>query len=91
MSDTASIIKFVKKAALKVHPDDSRYKCRFDIPGSTGDVHRISFDSAPGAGYWKCSCRGNIRHGKCKHLDAMGLPGRKQGKSLKWVKHFELG
>ena len=92
MSDTTSIIKRIERAALKTLGDDGRYKCRFEIRSGTSDrVYRISFDAAPGAGYWKCSCMGNIRHGKCKHLTAMGLPGRKTGKSLKWVNHFGLG
>jgi len=92
MSDTAITIAFreIERSALAIHPDTARYRCRFDIAGSTGATHRISFDTAPGAGYWKCSCRGNIRWGKCHHLGAMGLPGRKVGKSIKWVQHFRL-
>jgi hypothetical protein len=88
MPDTTAIIRQIKRNAIAVHGDDERYKCRFDVPGSTGDIHRISFDSAPGAGYWKCSCRGCIRHGHCKHLTSCGLPGRSSGKSLKWTRYF---
>jgi hypothetical protein len=42
----------------------------------------VSYDAAPNAGYWTCSCRGNISHGQCKHLTNMGLMGRKFGKNI---------
>ena len=90
MSDTHAIVTRIKRAALELCGDNGRWKCGFKIAGSTGRIHKVSFDSAPGAGYWVCSCLGNIRHGQCKHLTAMGLQGRKFGKSLKWVKHFQL-
>lgn len=69
--------------ALNALPDTDRYKMRFDIgSGSTDAVYRVAYDAAPGAMYWTCSCRGNIGHGDCKHLIAMGLHGRKYGKNL---------
>jgi hypothetical protein len=92
MSKSLSVLpESAKRAALAVHPDDKRYKCRFDIRSESGNrIYRISFDSAPGAMYWKCSCPGCIAHGHCKHLRAMGLPGRKQGKSLEWARKLKL-
>ncbi|MDD5649758.1 MAG: hypothetical protein PHF86_04960 [Candidatus Nanoarchaeia archaeon] len=70
----------VPAAAVETFPDDSRYKCRFNVRSqSSNSLYRVSFDSA--GGYWTCSCRGNIRHGSCKHLDSMGLKGRKYGRS----------
>ncbi len=81
-----------RRAALQVLPDDTRYKCRFDIRSETSNrIYRISFDSSPGALYWKCSCPGYIRHGHCKHLRAMGLPGRSDGASQEWAAKFALG
>jgi len=75
-----------KRAAYQVLPDDKRFKCRFDIKSeSSNRIYRISFDSAPGALYWKCSCPGNIAHGVCKHLRAMNLPGRQHGASREWA------
>ncbi len=57
-----------------------RYLYGFTIPNSAGTAnYRISFDAAPGAMYWTCSCRGCIAHGQCKHLTAAGLQGRKFG------------
>ena len=69
--------------AVEVLPDSDRYKCRFKVrSGSSNSLHLISFDSAPGAGYWTCSCRGNISHGDCKHLKAVGVMGRKLGNKM---------
>jgi hypothetical protein len=67
--------------ALEIFPDSDRYKCIFTIASaSSGRVYKVSFDTAQGA--WVCSCPGCIRHGQCKHLDAMGRKGRKYGKNF---------
>jgi hypothetical protein len=66
--------------SITLLPDTDRYKIRFDIPSSSSNrLYRISWDNAPGAHYWTCSCPGNISHGQCKHLTACGLKGRKYG------------
>ncbi len=79
------------RAAVESFPDTERYKMRFNIRSSSSNaLHRISFDAAPGAGYWTCSCRGNISHGQCKHLTAMGLQGRKFGKDLPTLRKLGL-
>jgi hypothetical protein len=79
----------IQKTALNTYPDTDRYKCRIEIRSETSQrIYRISFDAAPRAGYWTCSCPGNIRHGTCKHLKAMGLPGRANGRSLIWCRKF---
>jgi hypothetical protein len=71
----------IRQAALNVLPDSDRYKCRFEVRSeSSNRIYRISYDAAPGAGYWTCSCRGNISHGQCKHLTSIGLRGRKYGR-----------
>lgn len=88
MSDTAIIIKRIERSGNKL-PDTDRHKCRFEVASETsGRIYLIAFDSAPGAGYWTCSCPGCIRHGQCKHLSSLGLPGRQRGKSLEWVRYF---
>ena len=67
--------------ALQTFSDTERYKCRFTIrSASSNSVYMVSFDAAPGAGYWVCSCRGAVAYGSCKHLEAMGKKGRKYGK-----------
>lgn len=70
----------VPAAAVQTFPDSDRYKCRFTVRSeSSNNLYMVSFDNA--GSFWTCSCRGNIRHGSCKHLEAMGLKGRKYGKS----------
>lgn len=84
------ITKFVPPAqATEVYPDSSRYKGGFGLRSeSSNRLYKVSFDCAPGAMYWTCSCPGNIRHGQCKHLDACGLKGRKYGKNAGEAKKF---
>jgi len=82
-SSRPTVVKFsTPEAAVATYPDSDRYKHRFDVTGSSGRIYRVSYDDAPGAGYWTCSCPGNICHGDCKHLQACGLMGRKQAKTL---------
>ena len=70
----------LKRNAVEVLPDTDRYKCRIKVRSSSSNsLHMISYDAAPGAGYWVCSCRGNISTGQCRHLTALGLKGRKFG------------
>lgn len=77
--------------AVQVYPDSTRYKCGYAVRSeSSGQLYKISFDAADGAGYWTCSCRGNISHGSCKHLEAAGLRGRKFGKDVATLKALGL-
>jgi hypothetical protein len=78
------------KDAVKSLPNTDRYKVRYKVKSeSSNSLYLISFDAAPGAGYWTCSCRGCIAHGQCKHLTAAGLKGRKFGKDLATIKLLE--
>ncbi len=71
----------MKKAAIEILPDTDRHKCRIKVRSSSSNsLHMVSYDAAPGACYWTCSCRGNIRWGQCKHLTALNLKGRKFGR-----------
>lgn len=70
----------INSTAVELLPDSDRYKVRFKVRSESSDnLYLVSYDNAPGAQYWTCSCRGNIRWGQCKHLDACGLRGRKFG------------
>ena len=83
MSDTINYPTIHNGNAVETLPDSDRYKCRFKVrSGSSNRLYMVSFDSASGAGYWTCSCMGNIRHGDCKHLRAAGVMGRKLGKQM---------
>lgn len=71
-----------QKRAIEILPDTDRYKCRVKVRSeSSNSIYLVSFDAAPNAHYWTCSCRGNIAHGHCKHLTALGVKGRKFGRS----------
>jgi hypothetical protein len=62
---------------VETFPDSGRYQHRFTVNSASSDAkYMISYDSAKNAGYWKCSCRGNIRHGSCKHLTSLNLVTR---------------
>jgi len=77
----------LRSKGVELLPDSDRYKCRFTVRSeSSNRLYMVSFDMAPGAGYWKCSCPGCLRTGQCKHLTAMGLKGRQYGKDLKTLK-----
>jgi hypothetical protein len=80
---TTSLINVsgISKNAVEILPDSDRFKVRFKVrSASSNRLYLISYDNAPGAQYWTCSCRGNISHGHCKHLTACGLKGRKYGR-----------
>lgn len=73
--------------AVQTYPDSDRYKFGFGVASSSSTrIYKISFDAAPGALYWVCSCPGYITHGDCKHLRACGLRGRQYGKQLDFAK-----
>jgi len=79
----AIVIQKLKAAGINLLPNNGRYLYCFLVPSeSSNALYKVSFDSAPGARYWTCSCRGNIGHGKCKHLRAIGLMGRAATKGL---------
>lgn len=76
-----ALLTRIRSTAVQLFPDSDRYKVRFTVrSASSNQLYMVSFDNAPGAQYWTCSCRGNIRHGQCKHLTAVGLKGRAYGR-----------
>jgi len=75
-----ALMNRIQQTAVEVLPDSDRYKVRFKVrSASSNRLYLVSWDNAPGAQWWTCSCRGNIRHGQCKHLTAAGLKGRRYG------------
>jgi len=77
------LIAKLERMSVERLPDSDRYKFRFKVRSqSSNNLYLISYDDAPGAKYWKCSCRGCISHGHCKHLDSIGLVGRSRAKAL---------
>jgi hypothetical protein len=79
----ALVVKALTSSGVERLPDNGRYIHCFLIPSeSSSRLYKVSFDSAPGARWWTCSCRGNISHGNCKHLKSMGLMGRNDARCL---------
>ena len=86
----SAVVQFRPPAnAVDTYPDTARYNGGVAIRSeSSSSGYKISFDAAPGAMYWTCSCPGNIRHGDCKHLRAIGLKGRRYGAQREEAKKF---
>lgn len=75
--------RVIDSSAVEYLGDTDRFKYRFKIRSeSSNSLYLVSFDAAPNARWWTCSCRGNIRWGTCKHLKDMGLLGRAIAKAL---------
>jgi len=60
-----------------VLPDNKVYTNRFEIKSASSDAIYVVAQSKTGR-WWSCSCFGWIRHRSCKHLQALGLPGKNQ-------------
>ena len=60
-----------------VLPDNTQYTNRFEIKSQSSNAIYTVAQSKSGR-WWSCSCPGWIRHRKCKHLTALGLPGKQQ-------------
>lgn len=74
MAPNKQIVPALPRGVTRIEPDDDRWKNKFHVRSASSDAnYRISYDAAPGAGWWTCSCRGNISHGHCKHLAAIGV------------------
>ena len=84
------IVKFIApKTSVLTFPDGSRYKGGFGVKSeSSNRIYKISFDTAPGAMWWTCSCVGNLTKGMCKHLRACNLRGRAFGRQLQEAKKY---
>jgi len=55
-------------------PDNAQWTNRFKIHSETSsNVYTVAQNKS--GRWWGCSCKGWIFHKKCKHLNALGLPG----------------
>jgi hypothetical protein len=58
-------------------PDNAQYTNRFEIRSeSSSNIYIVAQHKS--SRWWACSCMGWIRYRRCKHLDALGLPGQQQ-------------
>ncbi len=65
----------LKRKAEALLPDTATHENRFEIRSESSDAIYIIAQSKTGR-WWSCGCHGWIRHKKCKHLEALGLPGK---------------
>ena len=91
---TSALVKVTRPSpppnAIQIYQDAPRARFGFGVASSSsGRIYKISFDDAPGALYWRCSCAG-IRYGQCKHLTSCGLKGRAGGPQLDFAKKHGL-
>lgn len=70
----SNIIKrTISQIAERMLPDNQSFTNRFQIRSETSNSLYTVAQSKSGR-WWSCSCPGWIRHRKCKHLEALGLP-----------------
>jgi hypothetical protein len=59
-------------------PDNDRYTNRFYIKSESvdrnGQGKLYTVAQSKSGKWWSCSCFGWVRHKKCKHLRAIGIP-----------------
>ncbi|MDF2188683.1 hypothetical protein [Paraflavitalea sp. CAU 1676] len=66
-------------------PDNDQWQFRFQIESATSDrIYIISQNKK--RRHWACSCPGYKRHRHCKHLSAVGLPGKEQPFEVNLIK-----
>lgn len=58
-------------------PDNKQWQNRFQVESESSDrLYVISQHKEKR--HWACSCPGWKRHPRCKHLEAIGVPGKEQ-------------
>lgn len=67
----------ITQMAEEILPDNSQYTNRFNVRSETSNSLYVVAQNKQKR-HWSCSCRGWIRHRKCKHLTACGLPSFEQ-------------
>ena len=63
--------KILKKGGIDTFlPDDKVWKNKFNVKSASSDsLYVVSQRKTDGE--WKCSCFGNRRYGKCKHIETI--------------------
>jgi len=73
MAETQVPVLYVNREVAL--PDLDQWRHRFEIESETSNrVYIISQHKIKK--HWGCSCFGWRRYRKCKHLDALGIPGK---------------
>ncbi|WP_276484769.1 hypothetical protein [Paraflavitalea pollutisoli] len=66
-------------------PDDNQWQYRFYVESETSNRLYIISQNIKHR-HWGCSCPGWKRYRKCKHLQALGLPGNEQPFEVNLIK-----
>lgn len=74
---TELVKRTIASVSEKQLPDNIQWTNRFNIRSQTSNSLYVVAQHKTGR-HWACSCRGWIRHRKCKHLEAIGLPSFEQ-------------
>lgn len=73
-TETLPVLHIDKSVAL---PDNSQWRFRFEVWSETSDrIYIVS--QHKDKKHWGCSCMGWRRFRDCKHLQALGIPGKER-------------
>lgn len=80
-TETLPILHIPLEVAL---PDNDQWRYRIQIRSATSNrIYVVSQNKKKK--HWGCSCPGYKIHRKCKHLEAMGLPGNEVPHEVKII------
>jgi hypothetical protein len=66
-------------------PDTDQWQFRFNVESETSErLYTIAQHKTKR--HWGCSCPGWKRHRTCKHLQALGIPGKETPYDIKLIK-----
>lgn len=66
-------------------PDTDQWQFRFEVESETSNrLYTIAQNKK--LRYWGCSCPGWKRHRTCRHLEALGIPGKQQPYEVNLIK-----
>jgi hypothetical protein len=66
-------------------PDNSQWRYRFHIESESSNRLYVVAQHKDKK-HWACSCPGWKRHRHCKHLQALGLPGKEKPHEVNIIK-----
>lgn len=67
-------------------PDNDQWQFRFQVESETSNRLYVIAQNKKKK-HWGCSCPGWKRFKQCKHLEALGIPGKEQPFEVNVIKH----
>ena len=75
-------IRIAKAVSL---PDTDQWQYRFEVESESSDrIYTVAQNKKKK--HWGCSCPGWKRNRQCKHLSALGIPGKEQPYEVNLIK-----